>query len=102
VPPSQGGDFTGVPGITLPIPNQNGLTGSGTTKLPPGGMIRNVSYKNQNTDPARQYNPWYEPGLVDERNENTCYLIAIQNGISGDLEQIKMSFIVTDHYTVSI
>lgn len=102
VPPSQGGDFTGVPGITLPIPNQNGLTCSGTIKLPAGGMIRNVSYKNQNTDPARQYNPWYEPGLVDERNENTCYLIAIQNGISGDLEQIKMSFIVNDHYTVSI
>ena len=50
-------------------------------------MIRNVSYKG--TGLAHQYNPWAEPGLVDERDENTCYLIVIQNGVSGDLEQPK-------------
>jgi len=97
-----GGDFSGVPGITLPIPNQNGLTASGTIKLPAGGQIKNVKFKNQPTTPERQYNPWTEPGITDERNENTCYLVAIQNGVSADLEQITMSFIVNDYYKVPI
>lgn len=77
-------------------PANNAIVHTGTIKLPAGGDIRSVSRSVSETDEAVQL------GLLDQRNENSLYLIAIQNGVTADLEEITMGFIVMDYYSATI
>lgn len=77
-------------------PANNATIATGTIKIPAGGNITSVSRSSSDTDEAMQL------GLLDQRNENALYLVAIQNGVSADLEQITMAFIVMDYYKATV
>ena len=77
-------------------PANNAIVHTGTIRLPPGGSIRSVCRDPGDTDEAINL------GLLDQRNENACYLVAIQNGVTADFEEITMGFIVMDYYRATV
>jgi len=93
-PGAQG--FAGNTSANNSSPMNNAIVHTGTIKLPAGGNIRSVSRTVSDTDEAVCL------GLLDQRNENACYLVAIQNGVTADLEEITMGFIVLDYYQATI
>jgi len=76
--------------------NNNALVASGTIKIPAGGEIKNVSTLTQTTGNLSA--PALEVQYLDQTNENACYLVAIYNDVTIDVQSIDMGFIVTDYY----
>lgn len=82
---------------TTPItkPNNNSLVATGSIKLPAAGEIKAVGQlTSQNESPATAMEVQY----LDQRNENSLYLVAINNDLQIDGENISMGFVVTDYY----
>lgn len=81
-------------------PANNALTASGTIKLPAAGLIKSASKlpisSPSDPDAANQL------GLLDQRNEDSCYLVAIQNGVTADNESITLGFMALDYYDASV
>lgn len=76
-------------------PKNNSLVASGKIKLPAGGEIKAVgNLTSANQSPATAFEHQY----LDQRNENSCYLVAIQNDLQVDAENVTMGFVVTDYY----
>ncbi|AXQ66358.1 MAG: putative capsid protein [Cressdnaviricota sp.] len=76
-------------------PKNNSLVATGTIPLPAGGEIKAVGYATtQNESPATAMEQQY----LDQRNEDSCYLVAINNDLQIDLQNISMGFVVTDYY----
>ena len=79
-----------------------GLTCRGTIKLPAGGHLKNAARGTQTGGTnAAQATSW-EVGYPDQENENGCYLVVINNGISLDGEAGKLGFIVQDYYKACV
>ena len=78
-------------------PLANAIVRNGTIRLPPGGVIKNASYEPQITqNPAASA---LEMGYLDQTNENSCYLVVIQNGLPVGAENtIIGGMIVNDYY----
>ena len=80
-------------------PKNNALVATGSIKIPAGGVIKAVGYQTQEDEsPITAFEQQY----VDQRNENSCYLVAIQNDVQADLQNISLGFIVTDYYKVVV
>jgi len=78
-------------------PKNNALIATGTIKLPAGGWIRSASDGlNQPQNSAVML------GIADQRNENSCYLVAIQNGVTADLEMITLGLLTLDYYEATV
>jgi len=90
-------------------PLNNALVATGTIKLPAAGPLAGASLSpnfnllpdGDGGDRIRQRTCAAELGILDQRKEDCMYLVAIQNGVSGDAEAIKMSLFVTDYYSAS-
>lgn len=85
-------------------PSNNAIVRTGSMKLPAGGLIRNSSYTTQTGS-----NPEVsamEMGFLDQQNENTCFLVIIQNGIPDTsvqpAETIMGGIIVNDYYKLVV
>lgn len=86
------------PGNTRPA--NNALIATGTIRLPAGGLIKNSSVASQSgLDPAAT---GWEVGYGDQTNENSCYLVCINNGVTADNQTITLGFMVTDYYKVAV
>lgn len=81
-------------------PANNALIASGTIRLPAGGMIKNSSVSSQ-SGPTPAATGW-EVGYGDQTNENSCYLVCINNGASIEGETISLGFMVTDYYKAAV
>lgn len=81
-------------------PAQNALTAAGTIKIPAGGKILSSGELTQMVA-STATNAW-EYQVVDQKNENCCYLVALLNDTTSDLEQIKLGFQVVDRYKVIV
>lgn len=80
-------------------PLNNALVAAGTIRLPAGGEIKAVGYQTQeNESPATALEQQY----LDQRCENSCYLVAIQNDVQADAQNIQLGFVVTDYYKVVV
>lgn len=77
-------------------PKNNALVATGSIKLPASGIIKAVGSETQ-TIPAAQ-TPAMEQQYVDQRNEDSVYLVAILNDTTLDTEAVSMGFVVTDYY----
>lgn len=77
-------------------PQNNAMVATGQIRMPPCGMIRSTAKDPSGVTKAS------ELGLVDQRNENACYLVAIQNGVAADLESITLGWICVDYYKASV
>lgn len=76
-------------------PKNNSLVATGTIRLPAAGEITAVGYATtQNESPATAMEQQY----VDQRNEDSIYLVAINNDLQIDTQNISMGFVVTDYY----
>ena len=76
-------------------PMNTSLVASGTIKLPAAGMVTAVGYATtQNESPATAM----EQQFLDQRNEDSVYLVAINNDLQVDAENVSMGFVVTDYY----
>ena len=83
-------------------PSNNAIIATGTIKLPAGGMIKNAAVASQSgTGNSGQATSW-EVGYGDQENEQGCYLICINNGISLDGEAGKLGFLVHDYYKACV
>lgn len=91
-----GAVFDTIVSASTSSPNNNALVASGTIRLPPGGEIKNVSTETQTTGNLSA--PAIEAQYLDQRNENSCYLVAIHNDVTIDLQSIDMGFVITDYY----
>jgi len=78
-------------------PKQNSLIATGKIRLPAGGVIKAVGYATQQsaTDPDVQA---MEQQYVDQRPEDTCYLVVVNNDLTIDGQNLSMGFCVTDYY----
>jgi len=71
------------------------LVATGSIRLPAGGEIKAVgNLTSQNQSPATAMEQQY----LDQRNENSCYLVGIHNDLTLDTENVSMGFVVTDYY----
>lgn len=71
------------------------LVATGSIKLPPGGVIKAVgSLTSTFQSPATAFEQQY----LDQRNEDSVYLVAICNDLQADGQNISMGFVVTDYY----
>lgn len=71
------------------------LVATGSIKLPAGGVIKAVgSLTSTFQSPATAFEQQY----LDQRNEDSVYLVAICNDLQADGENISMGFVVTDYY----
>jgi len=81
-------------------PANNALTASGTIKLPAAGLIKSasksISGASNDPDAAVQL------GLLDQRNEDQLFLVAIQNGVTADAESITLGFMCLDYYDATV
>lgn len=71
------------------------LIATGKIKLPAGGVIKAVGSAtslNQSSTTA------FEQQYLDQRNEDSCYLVAIHNDLTIDAQNVSMGFVVTDYY----
>lgn len=76
-------------------PKNNSLVATGSIRLPAGGEIKAVGYATtQNESPATAMEQQY----LDQRNEDSLYLVAINNDLQIDTQNISMGFVVTDYY----
>lgn len=80
----------------LSSPNNNSLVASGTIKLPAGGVIKAVGNETQNIEESSV--SALEHQYLDQRNENSCYLVAVHNDVQADGQNVSMGFVVTDYY----
>ncbi|AXH76321.1 MAG: putative capsid protein [Circoviridae sp.] len=78
-------------------PKNNSLVATGSISLPAAGEIKAVGYLTS-TAPAGSSATAMEQQYVDQRNEDSLYLVAIHNDISADLQNVSMGFVVTDYY----
>lgn len=78
-------------------PRNNATVASGEWKIPAGHLCANVSDRadKSTSDPVAAI----QAGILDSKQENLCYLIAIQNGAKIDGEVISLGFQVMDYYT---
>jgi len=81
-------------------PANNSVTASGTIKLPAGGVLKNSAIASQ-SGPNPQATGW-EVEYGDQTNENSCYLVCINNGVTADNETVTLGFMVTDYYKASV
>lgn len=77
-------------------PQNNAMVATGQIRMPACGMIRSTAKDPSGVTKA------CELGLVDQRNENACYLVAIQNGVAADLEAISLGWICVDYYKAAV
>lgn len=77
-------------------PLNNSLVATGTIRLPAGGVIENTEISTTTIDDKSS--PAMEVNLIDQRNENSCYLVIIHNDGTADGQSIKLSAICTDYY----
>lgn len=76
-------------------PKNNSLVATGSINLPAAGVITAVGYQTtQNESPATAMEQQY----LDQRNEDSLYLVAINNDLQIDTQNISMGFVVTDYY----
>lgn len=94
-PNAQG--FAGNASANNSTPKNNALVATGTIKLPAGGKIKSAS-DGLNVPQCSAI----QLGIADQRNENACYLVAIQNGVTADLEQITLGLLVLDYYKATV
>ena len=83
-------------------PMQNSTTYSGSFKLPAGGLLKNAAVASQSGPALDASATGWEVEYGDQSNENSCYLVVIGDGASGDAETVTMGFMVTDYYKVSV
>jgi len=78
-------------------PKNNSLIATGKIRLPAGGVIKAVGYATQQsaTDPDVQA---MEQQYIDQRPEDTCYLVVVNNDLTIDGQNLSMGFCVTDYY----
>ncbi len=82
------------------------MIATGSIKLKAGGVIK--CFNNQALDVAGANDRGFKPvnasqiGYIDERNENTQYLVIINNGVSADLETVNLSLLCKDYYKVVV
>lgn len=87
-------------------PLNNSVIATGSIKLKPGGVIK--CFNNQALDVAGANDRGFKPvnasqiGYIDERNENTQYLVIVNNGVSADLETVNLSLLCKDYYKVVV
>jgi len=82
-------------------PANNALVASGTIRVPAGGNIKNVSYQTQ-TEPANKSAPAIQQQFLDQRNEDSCYLIIIHNDVLIDNQTVDIGLVVNDYYKASV
>jgi len=92
----------GLTSVTAPqlnsSPMNNGQIATGTIRLPKYGMCMNKALRSDG-DATQAINA-IETGFLDSRNERECYLVAVNNGASGDSgETINLAFRVLNYYT---
>ena len=71
------------------------LVATGSIRLPAGGVIKAVGSA---TSFAQSSATAFEQQYLDQRNEDSCYLVAIHNDVQIDAENVSMGFVVTDYY----
>lgn len=76
-------------------PANNALVASGTIRLPAAGEIKSVG---QLTLQGQSSAIALEQQFVDQRNEDSVYLVAINNDLTIDSQNISMGMVVTDYY----
>lgn len=76
-------------------PKNNSLVATGTIKLPAAGVITAVGYATSQTQSSATA---MEQQFLDQRNEDSVYLVAINNDLQADTENVQMGFVVTDYY----
>lgn len=81
-------------------PANNSIMASGSIRLPAGGVIRNSAVASQ-TGPRPEATGW-EVEYGDQTNENSCYLVCINNGALADGQTVTLGFMVTDYYKVAV
>lgn len=80
-------------------PKNNSLIATGQIRIPAGGEIKAVGYATtQNESPATAM----EQQFLDQRNEDSCYLVAVNNDLQIDTQNISMGFVVNDYYKVVV
>lgn len=77
-------------------PANNSLVASGTIRIPAGGVLRSVGQATHAATDASS--PAFEQQFVDQRREDSVYLVVIQNDSTLDNQQISMGFTVNDYY----
>lgn len=76
-------------------PMNTSLVATGSIKLPAAGVITAVGYATtQNESPATAM----EQQFLDQRNEDSVYLVAVNNDLQVDAENVSMGFVVNDYY----
>lgn len=76
-------------------PKNNALVATGSIRLPAAGQIKSVGQLTlQGQSPSNALEQQY----VDQRNEDSVYLVAISNDLQIDGENISMGMVVTDYY----
>jgi len=81
-------------------PANNAVVCSGKIKIPGQGVIKNVSRLTQQTD--NKSAPAMESSLLDQRNEDCLYLVAIHNDATSDGQSVKLSLVCTDYYNAVV
>ncbi|AXQ65339.1 MAG: hypothetical protein [Circular genetic element sp.] len=76
-------------------PMNNSLVATGSIKLPAGGEIKAVGFS---TTSGGQSATAFEQQFVDQRNEDSCYLVCVNNDLQIDAQNISMGFVVNDYY----
>jgi hypothetical protein len=82
-------------------PANNARTASGTIRIPAGGRLMGAQIANQTTT-SNKSSKAMEVCYPDQSNENGCYLVAISNGSSADLETVDLGLLVMDYYKVEV
>jgi len=83
-------------------PMRNSTTYSGSFKIPAGGLCKNSAVASQSGPALAASATGWEVEYGDQTNENSCYLVVIGDGASGDNETVTMGMMVTDYYKVSV
>lgn len=76
-------------------PMNNSLVATGSIKLPAGGVIKALGFA---TTAGGQSATAFEQQFVDQRNEDSCYLVCINNDLQIDAQNVSMGFVVNDYY----
>lgn len=84
-------------------PLNNAIIATGSMRLKPGGVLKCFNAAGPTASP-NILNPVNasQIGYVDEKNENTQYLVVVNNGVSADLETVNLSLLVRDYYKVVV
>lgn len=82
-------------------PANNARTASGNIRIPAGGRLMGAQIANQTTT-SNKSSKAMEVCYPDQTNENGCYLVAISNGSSADLETVDLGLLVLDYYKVEV